>query len=42
MWGDTSLLIELGENVSKPGGVVDPFDDAALLVEGNHSIGADM
>lgn len=42
MWDDTSLLIQLGENVSKSGGVVDPFDDAALLIEGNHSVGTDM
>lgn len=42
MWGNTSLLIKLGENVSKSGGVVDPFNDAALLVEGNHSVGSDV
>lgn len=42
MWEDTSLLIQLGENVSKSSGVVDPFNDAALLIEGNHSVGSDM
>lgn len=42
MKGSTSLLVKLGENVSKSGGVVDPFDDAALLIEGNHSVGSDV
>lgn len=42
MMEHTSLFIQLGENVSKSGGVVDPFDDAALLVERNHSVGTDM
>lgn len=40
--GVTSLFVQFGENVSKCSGVVDPFDDAALLVKGNHSVGADM
>lgn len=39
---DTSLLIQFGENVSKSSGVVDPFYDAALLIERNHSVGTDM
>lgn len=42
MWEYTSLFIQLGENVSKSGGVVDPFDDAALLIERNYGVGADM
>lgn len=28
--------------MSQPSGVVDPLDDAALLVEWNHGIGADV
>lgn len=40
--GGTSLLVQFGENVSKSSGVVDPFNDAALLVKGNHSVGADV
>lgn len=39
---DTSLFVQLGKNVPQSGSVVDPFDDAALLIEGNHSICADM
>lgn len=39
---DTSLFVQLRENVPQPGSVVNPFDDAALLIEGNHSISPDM
>lgn len=42
VWAYTSLFIQLGEYVSKSSGVVDPFDDAALLIERNHSVGADV
>lgn len=40
--GGTSLLIQFGEDVSKSVCVADPFNDAALLIEGNHSVGADV
>lgn len=42
MCEDTSLLVQLGEDVSESGCVVDPLDDAALLIEGNHSVGTDV
>ena len=38
----TSLLVQLDEDVSQSCGVIDPFHDAALLVEGDDSVGTDV